>query len=80
MDITTMLTHLFLGRHMVCELNHTFKTLVPKIPVAKRMDEFRPISVFNTLYKIHANLIADRMAIVILDLISKSQTAFTIVA
>lgn len=61
-DRTTAMTHLYLGRSMVRELNHTFITLVPKIQEVERMENFRPIFYVNTLYKIHTKLLADRLA------------------
>lgn len=57
-------------------LNHTFITLVPKVAGADSMEQFRPISCVNSLYKIHAKILADRLAEVVPDLISGNQAAF----
>lgn len=53
-DIVVGLTHLFLGRSMLREINHTFITLVPKVVGAKSMSKFMSISYVNSLYKIQA--------------------------
>lgn len=76
-DITIGLTHLFLGRSLMREVNHTFIMLVSKVEGAERMEEFRPISYMNTIHKIHAKLIVGRLAEVVPDLLSRIQVAFT---
>lgn len=75
-EVTDALAHLFVGRSMVRQLNHTFLTLISKIQGAERMEEFCPISVINTLYKIHAKLIAGKLAVITLDIISNNQATF----
>lgn len=63
---------------MVREMNSsTFITLVPKLPGAENLKDFRPISCANTIYKLHAEILVDRLAVVVSDLLSANQGAFT---
>lgn len=58
------------------QLNHTFITLVLKDVGAEMMGQFHPISCINSLYKIHAKIIVDQLAMVVPNLISGNQAAF----
>lgn len=51
-------------------INQTFITLIPKIRGASTMNQFWLISIINTPYKINSKLIANRLAHVLLELIS----------
>ena len=42
-------------------LNPTFISLIPKFPGASEMKDFRPISLVGGLYKIIANVLANRL-------------------
>jgi hypothetical protein len=44
--------------HMHAPLNSTFISLIPKSNTPQCMDEFRPISLCNCIYKIVAKVIA----------------------
>jgi len=50
--------------------------LIPKVENPQRLNEFRPISLVGSLYKILAKLLANRLRLVIGSVISESQTAF----
>ncbi|KAI9156605.1 hypothetical protein LWI28_009351 [Acer negundo] len=62
--------------HLLKELNATIIALVPKVPNPSMMKDFRPISCCNTLYKIIAKIIANRIKPCLLDIISPSQSTF----
>jgi hypothetical protein len=57
-------------------LNATFIALIPMIDSPQRLNDFRPISLVGSLYKILAKVLANRLRLVIGSVISESQTAF----
>ena len=57
-------------------LNHTFITLIPKTKNPKYVIEFRPISLWNVLYKIFSKVLANRLKRVIPNIILEHQRAF----
>jgi len=57
-------------------INSTFITLIPKKDVPQSLNDFRPISLVGSLYKVLAKLLANRLKSVIGSVISDSQSAF----
>uniref|UniRef100_A0A2N9FZM9 Reverse transcriptase domain-containing protein n=1 Tax=Fagus sylvatica TaxID=28930 RepID=A0A2N9FZM9_FAGSY len=57
-------------------LNATFISLIPKKHGADEIKDFRPISLVSGLYKIIAKLLANRLSVVLGNIISPSQNAF----
>ncbi|GAU35673.1 hypothetical protein TSUD_162450 [Trifolium subterraneum] len=57
-------------------LNSTFIALIPKVDNPQRLNEFRPISLVGSIYKILAKVLANRLRVVIGSVISESQTTF----
>jgi hypothetical protein len=53
-----------------------FITLIPKVPSPTRIEDFRPISLLGSLYKLVAKVLAGRLASVMDKLISFNQSAF----
>ncbi|GJW49832.1 RNA-directed DNA polymerase, eukaryota [Tanacetum coccineum] len=56
--------------------NSTFITLIPKIHDAKVIKDFHSISLIESIYKIVARIMANRLCLVMPDLISDVQTVF----
>ncbi|GJZ21181.1 RNA-directed DNA polymerase, eukaryota [Tanacetum coccineum] len=56
--------------------NSSFVALIPKVTDAKFVNDFRPISLIGSMYKIVTKVLANRLALVISDLISDTQSAF----
>ncbi|PNX68012.1 cysteine-rich receptor-like protein kinase, partial [Trifolium pratense] len=57
-------------------LNATFIALIPKVDSPQRLNDFRPISLVGSLYKILAKVLANRLRLVMGSVVSASQTAF----
>lgn len=55
--------------------NHTHVTLVPKKDRAEKIGDFRPINLYNVLYKIAAKVIANRLKLILPSIISRTQSA-----
>ena len=60
----------------VYKLNHAIITLIPKVPLARDMKNFRPISLSNCAVKIFSKAMTTRVSPLCDKLISSNQTAF----
>ncbi|GJY88352.1 RNA-directed DNA polymerase, eukaryota, partial [Tanacetum coccineum] len=56
--------------------NSSFIALIPKVNDAKFVNDFRPISLIGCVYKVITKVLANRLATVISDLVSETQSAF----
>ena len=56
--------------------NETYICLIPKVSSPQKISEFRPISLYNFLYKIVAKVLSNRLKLILLEVISESQSAF----
>ncbi|GKV15237.1 hypothetical protein SLEP1_g26035 [Rubroshorea leprosula] len=61
---------------LVKGLNSSFLALIPKKANPVHFKEYRPISLIGCLYKLLAKILANRLKLVMIDLISDSQSAF----
>ena len=57
-------------------LNSTFIALIPKVNSPQRLNDFQPISLVGSLYKILAKVLANRLRSVIGSVVSESHSAF----
>lgn len=60
----------------MAEINKTNITLVPKEKQPTKMTEFKPISLSNVAYKLIAKVLANRLKVILLQIITKNQSAF----
>ena len=61
---------------MLKEINRSFIALIPKGNNVASVNQFKPFSLCNVLYKIISKLLANRLKKVIYKLVSLWQTAF----
>ena len=66
---SAMLDFLNFG-NMIPEINYTHIVLISKIKSSKKMTDFRPISLCNIIYKIISKVLANRLKIILTQLIS----------
>lgn len=57
-------------------INSTFIALIPKVNSSQRLNDFRPISLVGCMYKVLANVLANRLRGIMGSVISDSQSAF----
>lgn len=57
-------------------INNSYITLIPKVNGASRVNDFRPMSLLNSLMKIITKLLANRLQAVIPQLIHRNQYGF----
>jgi hypothetical protein len=58
------------------DINETYIDLIPKIKNPIHTSEFRPISLYNMIYKLIVKVLANRMKKVLGEIISPNQSAF----
>ncbi|XP_039173780.1 uncharacterized protein LOC120296168 [Eucalyptus grandis] len=74
--VTTTVGDFFASGRLLKEVNNTILVLVPKVPNASSVDDYRLIACCNTIYKLITKVMANRIVAVLKDLISPSQSAF----
>ncbi|KAK3204566.1 hypothetical protein Dsin_018612 [Dipteronia sinensis] len=75
-DVISAVQEFFRSGLLLKKLNATILALVSKVPNPSKMKDFRPISCCNTLYKIIAKIIANRIKPCLPDIISHFQSDF----
>ncbi|KAA0063934.1 uncharacterized protein E6C27_scaffold616G00740 [Cucumis melo var. makuwa] len=75
-DFCDAVLHFFETCYLPIGVNATAITLIPKRRGAERMEEFRPISCFNVIYKCISKILADRLRVWLPSFISRNQSAF----
>ena len=75
-EVVEAVTSFFKSGRLLREINCTVLALVPKVPNPETMNDYRPISCCNTVYKCISKIIAARIKQCIPDIISPSQSAF----
>ncbi|GJW59203.1 RNA-directed DNA polymerase, eukaryota, reverse transcriptase zinc-binding domain protein [Tanacetum coccineum] len=75
-DIVNAVKWFFLHERIPSGGNLSFITLIPKVSNANMVKDFRPISLIGSVYKIVAKILANRLVLVLGDLVSDTQSAF----
>ena len=69
-DVLAYVSNFFHNKHLLREQSHTFIALVPKKSGSHIVHQFRPISLYNIVYKIIAKILANRLKVVLPKIIS----------
>ncbi|KAL2903953.1 hypothetical protein RDABS01_002663 [Bienertia sinuspersici] len=75
-DIWGAVNSFFTGGKLLKEVNKTFITLIPKVERPETINDFRPISLCNTVYKIISKCLVRRLKRVLPNLVGENQNAF----
>nr|GEU30804.1 hypothetical protein [Tanacetum cinerariifolium] len=75
-DVTKVVGEFFTNGTMLKELNHTNIALVPKVSTPSRVNDYRPISCCNVLYKCVSKIIANHIKGCLELIVSVNQSAF----
>ncbi|GJT19431.1 RNA-directed DNA polymerase, eukaryota, reverse transcriptase zinc-binding domain protein [Tanacetum coccineum] len=75
-DVVAAVQEFFVTSKFPRGCNSSFIALILKVQDAKVVKDFRPISLIGIMYKIIAKVLANRLSIVIPNLISEAQSAF----
>nr|GEY70518.1 hypothetical protein [Tanacetum cinerariifolium] len=60
------------------EINHTFLALILKVPTPTKVNDYRPISCCNVIYKCISKIITNRIIKGIKEVVSENQSAFVL--
>jgi hypothetical protein len=75
-DVMRFLVEFHMNGKLTKGINSTFIALIPKVDNPQQFNDFRPISLVGSLYKILAMILANRLRLVIGSVIPDSQSAF----
>ncbi|GJS13489.1 putative RNA-directed DNA polymerase, eukaryota, reverse transcriptase zinc-binding domain protein, partial [Tanacetum coccineum] len=75
-DVTKAVKEFFTNGTLLKEVNHTIIALIPKIASPTRINDYRPISCCNVIYKCISKIIANRIKDSLKNLVSPNQSAF----
>ncbi|GKD11084.1 RNA-directed DNA polymerase, eukaryota [Tanacetum coccineum] len=75
-DFCVAVEHFFVTGLFPRGCNSSFIALIPKVTDAKFVTDFRPISLIGCIYKVITKVLSFRLASVISDLVSETQSAF----
>ena len=75
-DVMRFLMEFHKNGRLAKGINSTFIALIPKVDNPQRLNDFRPISLVGSMYKILAKVLANRLRSMIGSVVSDSRSAF----
>nr|GEV72663.1 hypothetical protein [Tanacetum cinerariifolium] len=75
-DVCKAIHDFFSNGKFLKEINHTFMALIPKITTPQKVNDYRPISCCNVIYKCISKILTNRIIEGIKDVVSENQSAF----
>ncbi|KAM1232308.1 hypothetical protein ACFX13_042877 [Malus domestica] len=75
-DVSALVRELMQGTSSPSTLNSTHIVLIPKVPHAESVSQFRPSSLCNYSYKVLLKVLVNRLKVILPKIISPSQNAF----
>jgi hypothetical protein len=75
-EVTRSVLRILKGEDTPEGINKTFIVLIPKVAQPEELGKFRPISLCNVIYKIASKVLANRLKVILPEIISEEQTAF----
>lgn len=75
-EVMKMLDEFFENRKIVKGMNSSFVVLIPKKVRSCNIEDFRPISLIGSLYKIIAKILANHISKALDEVVSENQSAF----
>jgi hypothetical protein len=77
-DVTRSVLSIVEGKDSAESINDTVLVLIPKAKHPTLLSQFRPISLCNVFYKISSKVLANRMKMILPDIIFEEQSAFVL--
>ncbi|WOL20430.1 reverse transcriptase [Canna indica] len=71
-EITKAATSFFTSRKLLKSFNHTLIALIPKQKIIQEMNQVRPISLSNFIYKIFSKIIVNKLQPIMGTIISEN--------
>ncbi|XP_042972810.1 uncharacterized protein LOC122304618 [Carya illinoinensis] len=75
-DLTDAVLEILNGNGDTAAINDTFIILIPKIKNPQTVLDFRPISLYNVIYKVVSKVLSNRLKLILPTIIAPTQSAF----